>query len=95
MLSLAGVTGSGGPAPETKSAAASVADSADVGSSRDSGLGAAAERATVTVFGAVGEGSRFVYLFDHSTSMTARRSRRPSSSSSPAWRRSQASTSSR
>lgn len=29
-----------------------------------------AERATVTVFGAVGEGSRFVYLFDHSTSMT-------------------------
>jgi hypothetical protein len=29
-----------------------------------------AERATVTVFGAVGEGSRFVYLFDRSTSMT-------------------------
>jgi len=29
-----------------------------------------AERATVRVFGAVGEGSRFVYLFDHSTSMT-------------------------
>jgi hypothetical protein len=28
-----------------------------------------ADRATVTVFGAVGEGSRFVYLFDHSTSM--------------------------
>ena len=27
------------------------------------------ERATVTVFGAVGEGSRFVYLFDRSTSM--------------------------
>lgn len=29
-----------------------------------------ADRATVTVFGAVGEGRRFVYLFDHSTSMT-------------------------
>jgi hypothetical protein len=29
-----------------------------------------AEQATVTVFGAVGEGSRFVYLFDRSTSMT-------------------------
>jgi hypothetical protein len=29
-----------------------------------------AEKATVTVFGAVGEGSRFVYLFDHSTSMS-------------------------
>jgi hypothetical protein len=33
-------------------------------------LAALAERATVTVFGAVGEGSRFVYLFDRSTSMS-------------------------
>jgi hypothetical protein len=32
-------------------------------------LGGLADRATVTVFGAVGEGSRFVYLFDHSISM--------------------------
>jgi hypothetical protein len=44
------------------------------GSGRPGSLGAQldrlAERATVTVFGAVGEGSRFVYLFDHSTSMT-------------------------
>jgi hypothetical protein len=33
-------------------------------------LGHLMERATVTVFGAVGEGSRFIYLFDRSTSMT-------------------------
>ncbi len=33
-------------------------------------LGHVMERATVTVFGAVGEGSRFIYLFDRSTSMT-------------------------
>jgi hypothetical protein len=43
------------------------------GSGRPGSLGAQldrlAERATVRVFGAVGEGSRFVYLFDHSTSM--------------------------
>ena len=32
-------------------------------------VGAVADRATVTVFGARGEGTRFVYLFDHSTSM--------------------------
>jgi uncharacterized protein with von Willebrand factor type A (vWA) domain len=32
-------------------------------------VSAIADRATVTVFGAVGEGRRFVYLFDHSTSM--------------------------
>jgi hypothetical protein len=32
-------------------------------------LGQLTERAKVTVFGAVGEGSRFVYLFDRSTSM--------------------------
>jgi hypothetical protein len=44
------------------------------GAGRPGSLGAQldrlAERATVRVFGAVGEGSRFVYLFDHSTSMT-------------------------
>jgi hypothetical protein len=44
------------------------------GSGRPGSLGAQldrlAEHATVRVFGAVGEGSRFVYLFDHSTSMT-------------------------
>jgi hypothetical protein len=67
LLSLGGDAGGNG--------LSKVAPSGDApGSRRPGSLGAQldrlAERATVSVFGAVGEGSRFVYLFDHSTSMT-------------------------
>jgi hypothetical protein len=67
---LLGGDGSGSGSEEAEPAGVSEGTS---GSGRPGSLGAQldrlAERATVRVFGAVGEGSRFVYLFDHSTSM--------------------------
>lgn len=60
--------GASSAAPPTPSAASPGA-AAGAGAAGPLRLGAIADRATVMVFGARGEGTRFVYLFDHSTSM--------------------------
>jgi hypothetical protein len=61
-----GLAGNGAGSGSTTSPAANAGPTSGSVHER---LAALVERARVTVFGAVGEGSRFVYLFDHSTSM--------------------------